>query len=494
MKHVLLLFFFFCSALYGNIEHNRGTLIVTYKTGEKGERLDRIRFWLIDEKHEQQMYPRKGTFVDDKSSSKRIVVIKNLKPGNYKLNFVIPNQDDLFESIPSKEIVIVEDKITEIEQMIKPRYSTIQATTDPDTVNPKPVITLKNLNNEIVAMSKGGELQAKNLTPGDYVLHYEEILGYSAPEPKVISLKANEMIGPLSGLYTPSTEIAEATLTPTSEKKLLPVPEGKVIVGDTSKKDPQNQRAARTFTLSAFHIGKYEITNQEFARWLNKALAQETIFLKEDGTVRNKEDKLLYKTTLADPHSEIQYTKHFTSTSGKEEFPVINVSWYGAMAYCADNNCRLPTEAEWEKAAGMSASKKYIFGFSQDTIDPSWANYRATDRDMTHFQLLTTKVGTYNGHNSITLPDGKTTTTHNAISPVGAYDMSGNVWEWVSDWYAPGYGEYPPEKNPQGPSDGTKKVVKGGCYDSTASGVRVAERMGLTQEHADPYTGFRVAR
>lgn len=113
----LILLAFLFSSLYGD----KGTLIVTYKTGERGERLDRVRFWLINELHEMQMYPRKSTFIDDQNALKRIIVIKDLKPGKYTLDFVIPNQDDLFEPIAPKEISIIEDKITEIEQVIKPR-------------------------------------------------------------------------------------------------------------------------------------------------------------------------------------------------------------------------------------------------------------------------------------------------------------------------------------------------------------------------------------
>lgn len=465
-------------------------MIVTYKTGERGERLDRIRFWLIDEKQEQQMYPRKGTFVDDQSSLKRIVVIKDLNPGKYILDFVIPNQDDLFEYVGPKEISIAKDKITEIEQVIKPRYSSLQAMTTPQPLVPIPKITLKN--GDLIAASAQSELFVKNLLPGNYTLHFETIPGYVAPAPQEILLNVNEQAGPFWGVYTP---VDESVLT-----NLLPVPPGETIVGDPTLPEAENQRAARIFTLSAFSIGKYEVTNAEYAAWLTRALAKKTVLFHPDGNVLDNQNRLLYKTKMADVYSQIQfYPKEqlFAPVAGKEDFPLFNVTWYGAEAYCADNDCRLPTEAEWEKAAGMAPGtplKKYLYGFSQNTIDPSWANYHPTDRKISYFQVLTTKVGAYNGKEEITFPDGQKIATRDAASPVGAYDMSGNVWEWVSDWYAPSYGPETPKKDPQGPENGEKKVVKGGCYDSLAAGVRVAERLGLPPDHADVYTGFRVAK
>lgn len=81
--------------------------------------------------------------------------------------------------------------------------------------------------------------------------------------------------------------------------------------------------------------------------------------------------------------------------------------------------------------------------------------------------------------------------TNDAHSPYGAYDMSGNVWEWVADWNTTDINTIP-STNPHRPENGTMRVAKGGCYDSLAEGVRVAERRPLAPEYLDVFTGFRI--
>ncbi len=262
-----------------------------------------------------------------------------------------------------------------------------------------------------------------------------------------------------------------------------------------------------------FSIGSYEVTNAEFVDWLNNSIKAGTIsYIKEAdkrGQVIDTKGKLLFKTFEADAYSQISAQRQtatdypfFTTLAGKDFYPVINVTWYGAQEFCLDNKFRLPTEAEWEKAAGMALEtkdqplKKYRYGFSRNDIDPTWANYKANDDVIQHFKVLTTPVGFYNGTNTLplSLTSYSQQKTNLAQSPYGAFDMSGNVWEWTSDWFDEDYIANMPEKDPQGPSQGTQKVAKGGCYDSLSDGVRVTERMGLPPDYCDAYTGFRVAR
>lgn len=118
------LLLFLCLSFFYHLEvlpseSKTGTLIATYQTGQKGERLDRIRFWLKSENHELNMYPKGSNFVDDQESMSRTVVIENLPTGKYTLQFLIPNKDAFFEEITPREFTIQEDETTKINQKIK---------------------------------------------------------------------------------------------------------------------------------------------------------------------------------------------------------------------------------------------------------------------------------------------------------------------------------------------------------------------------------------
>lgn len=257
-------------------------------------------------------------------------------------------------------------------------------------------------------------------------------------------------------------------ITPQSIETVL-VPGGKSIVGDAASDEKINELPAKIVTISSFEVGIYEITNQQFSIWLNQALKEEKIYyLKEslnNGDVVDNNGNLVFKTFKSDPFSQISFQEDslnsytFRSLPGKESYPVIDVSWLGAKMYCMDNHCRLLTEAEWEKAAGMSQTKsgeplhKFKYGFSQDNIDPKWANYQSNEVNPVHFQGLSTPVGFYNGLNYLPLntSNDKQEQTHIAVSPCGAYDLSGNVWEWVEDWYDIGYYLNMSEIDPKGP-------------------------------------------
>lgn len=293
---------------------------------------------------------------------------------------------------------------------------------------------------------------------------------------------------------------------------LSTVIEGDMILGDPFNDQKSNELPARKVFVDTFKIGIYEITNIQFANWLTHAVNNGTIHYHENGTssgiVTDSEGHVLFKTNTANKHSQIFATKlsnetiDFQPLPGMDEHPVILVTWYGANLFCKEHDCRLPTEAEWEKAAGMAITssrqplKKYRYGFSRNKINRSWANYKDNEHPIENFRVKTTPVGFYDGKNLLTLEidDTEQVRTHNAQSPTGLFDASGNVWEWTQDWFATADKLENQLENPKGPSTGTKKVVKGGCYDSLDEGVRVAERMGAPPDYCDEFTGFRIIK
>ena len=181
-----------------------------------------------------------------------------------------------------------------------------------------------------------------------------------------------------------------------------------------------------------------------------------------------------------------------SSIVGKGDHPVVHVAWYDALAYCKWANKRLPTEAEWEYAARNAANDRSPYPWGSDSISPMRANYWQGEfpvaNQIEDRYLRTAPVASFAPNN------------------LGLYDLAGNVWEWMADWYHFQHyykeSELPLVNNPKGPDQSfdpdeptvPKKVIRGGsflCNDSYCSGYRVSSRMKSSPDTGMEHTGFR---
>ncbi len=230
---------------------------------------------------------------------------------------------------------------------------------------------------------------------------------------------------------------------------------------------------AHTLLLAPYYIDQYEVTNLEYLAFLNGA-----------GTDVSGCGDL--------PCIDEEQTELQTADAGGYQIapeqathPVAGVTWFGAAAYCEWRGARLPTEAEWEKVAlwnpTTESNTRYPWG---DVFDGTLVNFCDVNCDAPQANAdyddgfaVVAPVGSY--------PDGR--------SPFGAYDMAGNVWEWVADWFGETYYADSATANPLGPDEGTERVVRGGSWFDTGNFTSGLIRFPSAPENADKTIGFRCA-
>jgi len=198
-----------------------------------------------------------------------------------------------------------------------------------------------------------------------------------------------------------------------------------------------DDRPVRTIHLDAFDIDEHEVTNQDYAAFV-KATGHRAPYNWPGGVV----------------------------PAGKDQIPVVNVSWDDAAAYAKWAGKRLPTEAEWERVCrGPVDGKRYPWGDEEP-------------KDRARFNVI----------------DGPGKVCQFAKTGFGVHDIVGNVWEWTADFYGRDYYAVAPDRNPPGPESGMYRVLRGGSWADEPKYLTCAHRMWARPAERSPNIGFRCAR
>jgi formylglycine-generating enzyme required for sulfatase activity len=231
--------------------------------------------------------------------------------------------------------------------------------------------------------------------------------------------------------------------------EMVPVPAGEALMGCSGPAGaacPLDEGPQHTVWLESYWIDKHEVSNGEYSACVAAGSCTPPHFP--------------YSRTRPSYYGNPQYAS----------YPVIFVDWYQAAAYCTWAGKRLPTEAEWEKAARGPSGWLYPWGDGPAGCEVANLDFCTGD---------TSEAGSY--------PEG--------ASSYGAMDMAGNVWEWVADWYQPWYYVRTPPENPAGPDIGTHKLIRGGSWFHGAGPARSSYRFEIEPGRWASYgLGFRCAR
>ena len=277
--------------------------------------------------------------------------------------------------------------------------------------------------------------------------------------------------------------VRDTQLSPKDEMVMVFVSAGQFEMGGYVDGGPDTMPAHKVY-LDDFWIDQTEVTNEMFAKFVDSTgyvTDAEKAGISNDFRTTNLEIIWEKVEGLDWAHPNGQNSNIF----GIENHPVVHVSWNDANAYCSWAERRLPTEAQWEKAASWNdvGGEKYVYPWGND-FDPTRLNfcdkncaYDFANKSLDDGYAETSPVGSY--------PDG--------ASPYGGLDMSGNVLEWVADWYSPDYYEWSPPSNPLGPGVGQTRVMRGGAWATNSYYVSSARRWEWNPSFQHRALGFRCA-
>ena len=251
--------------------------------------------------------------------------------------------------------------------------------------------------------------------------------------------------GPTPTLIPTPPATPQTWTRPTDGMLMVAVPAGRFLMGSPEGEGVFNERPQHSVALDAFWIDQTEVTNAQYRACVDAgACSPPTCWSRAE-------------------------------ISGERQ-PVVCVDWQQASSYCAWAGVRLPSEAEWEKAARGTDGRKYPWGNDEATCD---------------YAVFDDGSGAPGcGRGQAAWPAGS---KPQGASPYGALDMAGNVWEWLADWYAPDYYTRSPEGNPTGPETGRSRVIRGGSWRFDRYFLRAAYRAGDTPVSRHIDLGFRCA-
>jgi formylglycine-generating enzyme required for sulfatase activity len=287
---------------------------------------------------------------------------------------------------------------------------------------------------------------------------------------------------------SPTSPPIRATVSAVDGMELVYIPAGSFLLG-ASASDPdakEDEKPQLEVYLDAFWMDKTEVSVAQFASFV-----RETGYVTDADAGAADGQNGARKGGVAFSGNNSVFVLNASwllpegpgaqSAQERPFGPVVQVSWNDARTYCEWAGRRLPTEAEWDRAARYVDGRRYPWGEAFDGARTNFcdskcpADWRRTEWD--DGATRTRNVGSY--------PAG--------ASPEGLLDMSGNVWEWVADWYDfSGYYQFP-TANPLGAETGFERVVRGGSWIDTFDRVRASARNKFTPESRNNFTGFRCA-